>query len=128
MCFCRNCRNYIPATLYSKGAPKAKTCAKRQAVVYCKKRLKKPGKNPIATASLHHIHRKATATTWRCGPCKAIIKPSQTRRTCKMSLAENLQFLRAREGVTQEQLAERLNVSRQSVSKWESGVSQTKGY
>lgn len=40
-----------------------------------------------------------------------------------MSLAENLQFLRAREGVTQEQLAERLNVSRQSVSKWESGAS-----
>ena len=40
-----------------------------------------------------------------------------------MSLAENLQYLRAREGVTQEQLAERLDVSRQSVSKWESGVS-----
>ncbi|MBD5161489.1 MAG: helix-turn-helix transcriptional regulator [Oscillibacter sp.] len=40
-----------------------------------------------------------------------------------MSLAENLQFLRAREGVTQEQLAERLDVSRQSVSKWESGAS-----
>ena len=40
-----------------------------------------------------------------------------------MSLSENLQFLRAREGVTQEQLAERLEVSRQSVSKWESGTS-----
>lgn len=40
-----------------------------------------------------------------------------------MSLAENLQFLRARESVTQEQLAERLDVSRQSVSKWESGAS-----
>ncbi len=40
-----------------------------------------------------------------------------------MSLGENLQFLRAREGVTQEQLAERLEVSRQSVSKWESGTS-----
>ncbi len=38
-----------------------------------------------------------------------------------MSLSENLQFLRAREGVTQEQLAERLD--RQSVSKWESGAS-----
>ena len=31
-----------------------------------------------------------------------------------MSLAENLQFLRAREGITQEQLAERMDVSRQS--------------
>ena len=40
-----------------------------------------------------------------------------------MSLAENLQYLRAREGVTQEQLAERLDVNRQSVSKWESGAS-----
>lgn len=40
-----------------------------------------------------------------------------------MSLAENLQYLRAREGITQEQLAERLDVSRQSISKWESGAS-----
>ena len=40
-----------------------------------------------------------------------------------MSLAENLQYLRAREGLTQEQLAERLDVSRQSVSKWESAAS-----
>ena len=40
-----------------------------------------------------------------------------------MSLAENLQYLRARAGLTQEQLAERLDVSRQSVSKWESGAS-----
>lgn len=40
-----------------------------------------------------------------------------------MPLAENLQYLRAREGVTQEQLAERLDVSRQSVSKWESNAS-----
>ena len=40
-----------------------------------------------------------------------------------MSLAENLQYLRAREGITQEQLAERLDVSRQSVSKWESNAS-----
>lgn len=40
-----------------------------------------------------------------------------------MSLAENLQCLRAREGVTQAQLAERLDVSRQSVSKWESNAS-----
>lgn len=37
-----------------------------------------------------------------------------------MSLGENLQFLRKRENMTQEQLAEALEVSRQSVSKWES--------
>ncbi len=37
-----------------------------------------------------------------------------------MSFGENLQFLRKRNNITQEQLAEKLNVSRQSVSKWES--------
>lgn len=37
-----------------------------------------------------------------------------------MSLGENLQYLRKRDNVTQEQLAEQLEVSRQSVSKWES--------
>ncbi len=37
-----------------------------------------------------------------------------------MSLGENLQFLRKRNNMTQEQLAEALEVSRQSVSKWES--------
>ena len=37
-----------------------------------------------------------------------------------MSLGENLQFLRKKNDITQEQLAERLDVSRQSVSKWES--------
>lgn len=40
-----------------------------------------------------------------------------------MAFPENLQFLRARNSVTQEQLAEQLLVSRQSVSKWESGNS-----
>lgn len=37
-----------------------------------------------------------------------------------MSLGQNLQFLRKRDNMTQEQLAETLEVSRQSVSKWES--------
>ncbi len=40
-----------------------------------------------------------------------------------MSFSENLQFFRATHGLTQEQLAEGLDVSRQSVSKWESGLS-----
>ena len=37
-----------------------------------------------------------------------------------MSLGENLQFLTKNNDITQEQLAEKLEVSRQSVSKWES--------
>lgn len=40
-----------------------------------------------------------------------------------MAFSENLQFIRAQAGVTQEQLAEQLEVSRQSVSKWESNAS-----
>ncbi|EQJ54683.1 TPA: helix-turn-helix transcriptional regulator [Clostridioides difficile] len=41
---------------------------------------------------------------------------------------ENLKSLRKINQYTQEELAEKLNVSRQSIAKWESGVSQTKGY
>ena len=40
-----------------------------------------------------------------------------------MKFNENLKYLRKREEMTQEELAEKLNVSRQSVTKWESGQS-----
>lgn len=45
-----------------------------------------------------------------------------------MSFADNLVYLRQHYGITQEGLAEQLSVSRQTVSKWEAGVSQTKRY
>lgn len=38
-----------------------------------------------------------------------------------MTLSEKLQILRKAAGLSQEQLAERLNVTRQAVSKWETG-------
>lgn len=38
-----------------------------------------------------------------------------------MKFNENLKYLRKKEGLTQEELAEKLNVSRQSVTKWENG-------
>ena len=38
-----------------------------------------------------------------------------------MTLSEKLQNLRKAAGLSQEQLAERLNVTRQAVSKWETG-------
>ena len=38
-----------------------------------------------------------------------------------MSISENLQILRKSKNMSQEELAEKLNVSRQAVSKWESG-------
>ncbi len=40
-----------------------------------------------------------------------------------MEFSEKLLTLRKAKTLTQEELAEKLNVSRQSVSKWESGVS-----
>ncbi len=40
-----------------------------------------------------------------------------------MALSEKLYTLRKKSGLSQEQLAERLNVSRQAISKWESGAS-----
>lgn len=38
-------------------------------------------------------------------------------------LSEKIYTLRKKSGLSQEQLAEKLNVSRQAVSKWESGIS-----
>lgn len=38
-----------------------------------------------------------------------------------MNIAQNLQYLRKRDKITQEALADKLDVSRQSVSKWETG-------
>lgn len=45
-----------------------------------------------------------------------------------MDIAKRLQVLRKKAGYSQEQVAEMLGISRQAVSKWESGVSKTKGY
>ena len=43
-------------------------------------------------------------------------------------ISRNLKSLRKKNQYTQEEIAEKINVSRQSVAKWENGVSQTKGY
>lgn len=42
-----------------------------------------------------------------------------------MAFGERLQEFRKRSGLTQEEFAEQLQVSRQSVSRWESGVSHS---
>ena len=42
-----------------------------------------------------------------------------------MILADKIMNLRKKQGMSQEELANELGISRQSVSKWESGVSQS---
>ena len=37
-----------------------------------------------------------------------------------MTMADRIQFLRKSKGISQEELADRIGVSRQAVSKWES--------
>lgn len=45
-----------------------------------------------------------------------------------MEFNNRLYELRKQKGLSQEELAGKLEISRQTVSKWENGVSQTKGY
>ena len=46
----------------------------------------------------------------------------------QMKIGNFLKELRKEKGITQTQLAETLNVSARTVSRWETGVSQTKRY
>ena len=43
-------------------------------------------------------------------------------------IGDNIKFYRKKNQLTQDDIAEACNVTRQAVSKWENGVSQTKGY
>lgn len=57
-------------------------------------------------------------------PCES----KKDKEIVDMTFAENVKMLRKQAGMSQEQLAEKLGVSRQAVTKWETGVSPTKGY
>lgn len=47
----------------------------------------------------------------------------EVRNMNQIKIGEFLKELRKEKGLTQEQLAEQFNVSRKSVSRWETGVS-----
>ena len=51
-------------------------------------------------------------------PCES----KKDKEIVDMTFAENLKMLRKQAGMSQEQLAEKLGVSRQAVTKWETGV------
>lgn len=84
-------------------------------------RGEKTGRNRKFTSK----NPNATANWWKLraenGKMGASQRKKEERKT--MSFGENLQYCRSEIGLTQEQLAERLEVSRQSVSKWESDAS-----
>ena len=46
----------------------------------------------------------------------------------KMTLEEQSKYYRKQAGLSQEKMAEKIGVSRQAITKWENGVSQTKRY
>lgn len=45
-----------------------------------------------------------------------------------MEISKVIKEARIKKGMTQQQLADSVYVTRQTISKWELGVSQTKGY
>ena len=45
-----------------------------------------------------------------------------------MELSERLRMYRKKAGLSQQDVANELNIQRQSISRWETEVSQTKGY
>ena len=46
----------------------------------------------------------------------------------QLVIGKYISLKRKQKNMTQEQLAEKLGVSNKTISKWENGVSQTKGY
>ena len=53
---------------------------------------------------------------------------SWKKEAYRIMIADKIKNARTIKQLIQEQVAEDLNVSRQTISNWENGVSQTKGY
>lgn len=71
--------------------------------------------------------RKSRESPWnRASP--AFGKLWEHAGKCRVDFNEKLIEIRKKQGLSQEELGMELQVSRQTISKWETGVSQTKGY
>lgn len=53
---------------------------------------------------------------------------ASTKEKHRMELGAHIKEHRKEKGLSQDDLAEKIYVSRQTISNWETGVSQTKGY
>jgi len=71
---------------------------------------------------------KAGNVNLRCLKQRRFLHYNESAKEEFAMFQDNLKALRKKKGITQEELAARLNVVRQTVSKWEKGVSQTKRY
>lgn len=67
------------------------------------------GKSHEETKNCANVKHMWFIKTWRIG---------------NMRLGEKLSFLRKQKGMTQMELAEKLDISRQAVSRWEQGISE----
>ena len=92
---------------------------------------KKRESEPPAALDLHISEKNDRFKAPRCLPWSFVIMRCLRqrgvylcRKEVKNMLSENLKTLRRQKGFTQEELAARLNVVRQTVSKWEKGVSR----
>lgn len=79
------------------------------------KRLKKPGEST----------GRRMLTSVACGNGRSLLQSGQRRieRWLSPVLSENIRAVRKAKGLSQEELAIKLNVVRQTISKWEQGLS-----
>ena len=78
----------------------------------------------ILPGCVAQLHGNVKRRCLRQRPAHSTIMADKRRRSFPM-LSENIKAIRKSRGLSQQELAVKLNVVRQTVSKWEQGVSQS---